>query len=63
VVSVHFNKTLFLESKGSHGKKNYEKKKKKKKLNLDPSSEVHRVSSFVSLLKLSLHFRAMHLHI
>jgi len=57
VVSVHFNKTLFLESKGSHGKKNYEKKKK------DPSSEVHRVSSFVSLLKLSLHFRAMHLHI
>jgi len=59
VVSVHFNKTLFLGSKGSHGKKKMMKKKKQP----DPSSEVHRVSPFVSLLKLSLHFRAMHLHI
>lgn len=33
-----------------------------KTMNLDPSSEVRRASLFVSLLKLSLLFRAMHLH-
>lgn len=52
VVSVHFNKTLFFGSEGSQGRK---------KMNLDPSSEVHRASPFVSLLKISLLFRAMHL--
>lgn len=35
---------------------------RRKKLNLDPSSEVCGASPFVSLLKLSLLFRAVHLH-